>query len=242
MERDARLMSMDAVAAAISHEVGQPLAAISLNASVGLKSLTGRRPNLKRAIDSFRAVSDSAQRSFAIITGVRAMFANDPEWGSEFNLNDMVRETTALLNRELAAAKISINLSLDERMPPLFANRVQLQQVLVNLLKNAIESSVSTRGRARSIAIRSRLDDERMLLEVSDEGAGISNDEVPHIFDAFHTTKASGTGIGLSLCRTIVEEHGGRIWASQGRKHGATFHVQLPRSSPAPLISVLHHQ
>lgn len=230
-EREARLMSMDAVAAAISHQVGQPLAAITLNSSVGLSWLNRSRPDLERAIEALRAVSDSAQRSFDIIKNIRAIFAKGPNWAIEFSLNDLVRETTALLNRDLAGAKVSLELSLDDGLPPVLANRIQMQQVLINLVTNAIESLVSTRGRPRRIAIRSvSLDDEKVLLEVSDSGIGIAPEDLQHAFEAFHTTKATGTGIGLSLCRTIVEEHGGRIWASQGEKHGATFHLQLPRS------------
>ena len=131
----------------------------------------------------------------------------------------------------VAGAKVSLELSLDEDLPPVFANRVQIQQVLINLLTNAIQLLDSARGRSRRIAIRSvAAEGEKVLLEVSDSGNGMSPEDVHHVFDAFHTTKATGTGIGLSLCRTIVEEHGGRIWASPGEKAGATFHVQLPRS------------
>lgn len=229
MEREARLMSMDAVAAAIAHEVGQPIAAMSINASLGLKSLTRHSvPDLEGGIEALRAISASAERSFEIIKGIRAIFAKEPHWTIEFSLNDMIRETAALLDRELADAKISLKVLLDEAIPPVAANRVQLQQVLVNLLKNAIEASVSARGRRRTVVISSRAETERTLIEVSDDGVGIAADEVTHIFDPFHTTKTNGTGIGLSLCRTIVEDHGGRIWASNGQKRGATIHVQLP--------------
>ena len=230
MERDARLMSMDAVAAAIAHEVGQPIAAISINASLGLKSLTRRSiPNVEGGVEALRAISASAERSFEIIKSIRAIFAKDPHWAIQFSLNDMIRETAALLDRELAAAKISLKLSLDETIPLIAANRVQLQQVLVNLLKNAIEASVAAHGKHRTVAVKSRFEDERMLIEVTDDGIGIAASEVLHIFDPFHTTKTDGTGIGLCLCRTIVEDHGGRIWASNAQKRGATIHVALPR-------------
>ena len=142
-----------------------------------------------------------------------------------------MRETASLLDRELAGKKISLELSLDETLPPILADRVQMQRVLVNLFTNAIESLGAIRGRPRRIAIRSALlDGKDVLLEVSDNGIGIAPEEMEHIFDAFFTTKATGTGLGLSLCRTIVEEHGGRLWASPGEEHGATFHLRLPRS------------
>ena len=159
------------------------------------------------------------------------MFAKGPGAATEFSLNDLVRETASLLDRELAGAKVSLELALDETLPPILADRVQIQRVLVNLFTNAIESLGATRGRPRRIAIRSMpMDGQDVLLEVSDTGTGIAPEEMEHIFDPFFTTKATGTGLGLSLCRTIVEEHGGRLWASRGEEHGATFHLQLPRS------------
>jgi len=145
-----------------------------------------------------------------------------------------------LLDRELAGHKVSLELELDEDLPPTSGSRVQIQRVLINLLTNAIESLGPTRGRSelmtrdrpRRIAIRSMpLDGKNVLVEISDTGVGIPPEKMPRIFDAFFTTKSTGTGLGLSLCRTIVEEHGGRLWASSGEEHGATFHLQLPRSN-----------
>jgi signal transduction histidine kinase len=229
-EREARLMSVDAVAAAISHEVGQPLAAVTLQASAGLDWLTRPRPNVEEAIKSLRAIIDSGRRSFEVVKGIRAMFSGRPNWTTEFDVNELVRETVSLLGTELAAAKVSLQFALDEALPPVRANRTQLQQVLINLITNAIQSLGSVRAGPRRIVIRSApLDSDKVLLEVSDTGIGISPEDLPHLFEAFRTTKANGTGIGLSLCRTIVEEHGGRIWASPGEKSGAIFHVQLPR-------------
>jgi len=230
-ERESRLMSMDAVTAAISHEVGQPLTAVSLNASASLSWLTRDKPDVEKAIISLRAVSDAGQRTFDIIKSIRAMFAKEPGQATEFNLNDLVLETVSLLHRELAANKVSLQLSLDETLPPILADRVQMQRVLVNLITNAIESLRAISDRPRRIEIRSALfEGKDALLQVSDTGAGIEPDETEHIFDAFFTTKATGTGLGLPLCRTIVEDHGGRLWASQGEPHGAIFHLRLPRS------------
>jgi signal transduction histidine kinase len=230
-ERETRLMSMDAVAAAISHEVGQPLSAVTLNASAGLNWLTRTPPSPEKAIQSLRAAVDDARRTFDVIKSVRATFAKEPGTATEFSLNDLARETAALLGRELAGHKVSLELSLDEALPPIFGNRIQIQRVLINLLSNAIESLNAIRSRPRRIAIRSLpLDGKNVLLDISDTGAGIGPETMEHIFEAFFTTKSTGTGLGLSLCRTIVEEHGGSLWASPGEKHGATFHLQLPRS------------
>ena len=152
---------------------------------------------------------------------------------TEYNLNDLVRETATLLDRELASAKVTLDLALNEALPPIRADRVQMQRVLVNLFSNAIESLAATRGRSRRIVVRTLPSGSKdVLLEVWDNGLGISPGKIEHIFEAFVTTKATGTGLGLSLCRTIVEEHSGLLWASQGDEHGATFHLRLPSGEP----------
>jgi signal transduction histidine kinase len=234
-EREARLMSTDAVTAAISHEIGQPLTSALLSARAGLKWLNRPSPDLEMVDKSLRDTIDSGHRTFAVVKSIRAMFGKGSAPAIEVSLNDLVRETVSLLNRELASGKVSLELELDESLPPVMADRVQIQRVLVNLFINAIESLSATRGQPRRIAIRSvSLDGEDVLLEVSDTGVGVAPEEVEHIFDAFVTTKTTGTGLGLSLCRTIVEEHYGRLWASPGEDCGVTFHLKLPRSGGVP--------
>ena len=233
-ERDARMMSMDAVAAAIAHEVGPPLTAASLSASAGLSWLTRPEPEPEKAIRSVRDTIDATQRAFDVLRSIRATFGKEKNALSEFDLNDLVRESTSLLDREMAAQKVSVRLALNETLPPILANRVQIQRVLVNLLTNAIEALAASGRRARRIAIRSAaLDDETLQIEVSDSGEGIAPERMARIFEPFFTTKSWGTGLGLSLSRSIVEGHGGRLWASAVEDGGATFHLELPLK-PSP--------
>jgi signal transduction histidine kinase len=249
-EREARLMSMDMVTAAISHEVGQPLTAVALNASAGLNWLTQSQPDISKTLISLRAISENSKRTFDVIRSIRAMFSRSPGPAVDFSLNDLVRETALVMDRELAGAKIELDLALDDSLPLIRADRVQIQRVLVNLVTNAIESLGPKRGRlrrisedqSRRIAIRTASGDgQEVQLEISDTGPGIAADQAERIFDPFYTTKASGTGLGLALCRSIVEDHRGRLWASQGKESGATFHLTLPRRTLAPVTTESSH-
>ena len=137
-----------------------------------------------------------------------------------------------MIDRESPVTEDELHAYVDDELPPVLADRAQLQLVLINLLTNAIEALGATEDRPRLIAIRSAmLEKQGVVLEVSDNGVGIASEDVAHIFEPFFTTKATGAGLGLSLCRIIVEAHGGRLWASRGAAFGATFHLELPASA-----------
>jgi signal transduction histidine kinase len=227
-DRESQRLSMDAVAAAISHEVGQPLAAVSLNASAAERYLTAPRPNVAKAIESLREINASASHSFDVLKSIRAMFSKRPGWARELNINEVVEAAASRLATELAAARVSVQMSLDDSLPPVMANRVQMQHVVGNLIANAIESLGKTRGRRRRLEIRSSARDQSVILEISDNGIEMRADDPWRVFDALSASDTNGDGIRLSICRTIVEEHGGSISASTGDEHGTTFHVKLP--------------
>lgn len=230
-ERNARLMSLDAVAASISHEIGQPLTAIRLQAGMGRSRLEAEPPDVPSAIEAFDGVLEAEHRTSSVIKSIRAMFGQRRGGRTQFDLNDLVRETVVVMDSDLAAHRVALELKLDETLPPVLAEPVQIQRVLVNLITNAIESLDSIESRPRRITVRSTAaEGQAVLLEVSDNGAGIAPDALDQIFEVYFTTKPTGVGLGLSLCRIIIEACGGRLWASRRKRHGATFHLQLPRS------------
>ena len=232
-ERDDRLMSMGAVAAAMAHEIGQPLTASRLSTSAGLDWLKRDTPDREKAIESLQCAIDASDRTFAVIKSIRGTFTKESGSLVELNVNDLLRDTVALLTSDLTARKVSLQLELEPSVPIITANRVQLQRVLINLIVNAIESVSSVAKRPRRIDVRSAVHDCYIQIEIRDTGAGISADMIAQVFEPFITTKATGTGLGLSLSRSIVEEHGGRLWASSDQGDGATFYLQIPATFPA---------
>ena len=228
-ELSSRLLAVDAVSAVIAHEVGQPLTAVSLSAMAGIDSLSRVPPEPEKAIESLRTTMEAVRRTFDVIKSIRPGGKSGPGGLSEFCLNKLVRETTSLLDRDMMAQKIALQMTLDETLHPIQGDRVQIQRVIVNLLTNSIDALATAPRRGRRIDINTgHTDGGNIVLAVRDTGASIAPDKLTQIFDPFFTTKSNGTGLGLSLSRTIVEDHGGRLWASANEDRGATFHVQLP--------------
>jgi signal transduction histidine kinase len=220
---------MGELAASIAHEVNQPLAAVVANAEACLRWLDRETPDLDAARRSVEWIIDDGNRASEVIRRVRAL-ANKAEIEKvPLDVNDLVSEVISLVQRELISHRVTLRTEFAPALPMILGDRVQLQQVVINLVMNGIEAMQSTTDRPRELVIRSGQDDAHgVLVSVTDCGVGISAENADRLFNAFFTTKSSGMGMGLSICRSIVEAHGGRLWATANVAHGATFQFTLP--------------
>jgi signal transduction histidine kinase len=215
--------------AAIAHEVRQPLAAMVVSANAGLRWLKRSQPNLDEAGAAFERIVRDGHRANEIIANVRAIFGKDRGEKARVNVNTLIGEVLALVQEELESRRISVWSELSDNVPEVMAERVQLQQVFLNVVMNAIDAmSMVPASCERRLIVKSEFDAHAVTIAVEDSGTGIAPSYVERIFDPFFTTKSDGMGIGLSICRSIVEIHGGRLWFSPLSPHGTTFYVQLP--------------
>ena len=230
LSRTTRLTTMGQMAASIAHELNQPLAAIVANGDAGLVFLTSSTPNPDAARESLKDIVGEGHRASQIIGSIRAMFKKNAQDKTSVNVNDLIREVLSVVRSELENERVSLRAELAENLPEVFADRVQLQQVLVNLVVNAIEAMNSVTDRERILRIKSATSGSShdVRITVEDSGVGIDPDDMDNIFDAFFTTKSRGMGMGLSICRSIIEAHNGRLWASPAVDHGSAFEVHLP--------------
>ena len=222
-----RVNMMGELAAALAHEIRQPIAASITSANACLRWLARDPPDLERARAAAARIEQDGNRAADVINRLRSFYkkGTPPERGI-VDLKDIIREMTALLRKEAVRHSIKIHSELHEDMPNVLADRVQLQQVFMNLMLNAIDAMKDTGGK---LTISSRLTPEgQPIVSISDTGVGLPAENTERIFDAFHTTKPQGTGMGLAITRSIVEAHGGRVWATANREAGATFHFTLP--------------
>jgi signal transduction histidine kinase len=232
-DREGLHLSMDVTAASIAHEVNQPLTAIVTNSEATIRWLSKSPPNLHEALEGLRTVVRDGNRASEIITGVRAMFNRSTTEKVPVNSNDVIRETIALLQSELQNRRVSVRTGLVEELPRVVADKVQLQQVILNLIANAVDAMSSVSDRTRVLHVRSELDrSDGVLITVEDSGPGIAPKDIDRIFEPFFTTKSSGMGMGLSICRSIIEAHGGRLTASTCQPHGSVFRIVLPAQDP----------
>jgi PAS domain S-box-containing protein len=217
------------IMASIAHEISQPLTAIVTNGSVGLRWLGRAEPELDEVRAILAQIVTSGHRASEIIANNRALFQGQPHEALPLEVNDLVEGVLALVQGELERHQIVLRRNLDSDLPRVNGERVLLQQVVLNLIMNAVEAMNLPIDRRRLLSIATlRHESGDVLVTVSDCGTGIEQKDLEHIFDPFFTTKPQRLGIGLSICRSIVRAHGGRLWASRGSPHGSTFHVQLP--------------
>jgi signal transduction histidine kinase len=228
-EKEGRRISMDAISAAIAHEIKQPLGAIAANANAGLRWLTRTPPCFDEACETFKDIAADSHRANEVVQSVRTMFRQNEHAVTLLDTNEVIGETIAIVRAELEAAEIDIQLALDPRLPLVTAHRGQVQQVILNLINNAADAMRTVSERARVLIVTSQaFKSDGVAVLVGDSGTGIDPKNADRIFDAFFTTKSNGMGMGLAICRSIVESHGGTLSVSAGIPHGSVFRIVLP--------------
>jgi PAS domain S-box-containing protein len=223
------VMAMGEVAASIAHEIRQPLAAIVANALAGLRWLTNAPPNLDEARAALSRIVDDGRNASEVIGGIRSMFRKEGQSNAPQDVNKLVSEVLALVGREVEHQRVSVRTELFDGPLQVMANRVQLRQVVVNLIMNAVDAMSTVEDRERILRVKTEVQGSNdCLISVEDSGIGIDPKNINRIFDAFFTTKPHGMGMGLAICRSIVASHGGRLSVSPGEPHGAMFRILLP--------------
>jgi len=223
-----RVTTMGELTASLAHEVNQPIAAAVTNAKTCLRWLNRDHPDLEEARDAAMRIVNDGTRAAEIFSRTRSLFKKGATQCELVDVNEVIREMVVLLHSEAARYSISFRTDLAADLPQLMGDRVQLQQVLLNLMVNSFDAMKDIEG-TRELAIKSRgTANEQVLLSLSDTGVGLPPQQGDEIFDAFFTTKLHGTGMGLRISRSIVESHGGRLWAANNSPRGATFHLTLP--------------
>ena len=228
-EREARMMTMDALSASMAQEINQPLGAIVANSEAGLTVLEKSPLDLGELRDVLSDISNDGERIGDIVASIRSIFRAGPQVKIRIAIDEVIHDALAILHAELDAHGISLQLDLRAPAPMILANRGQVQQVVLNLATNAIDAMAEVVDRAKTLTISSRAGESGgVVVSVIDNGAGIDPKVADRIFDAFFTTRPQGTGMGLAICRSLVASHGGRLWLWQDRAPGAAFSFYLP--------------
>jgi signal transduction histidine kinase len=227
----ARVATLGALTASIAHEVNQPLSGIITNAGTCLRMLDSTPPDVDGARDTARRTIRDGNRASDVITRLRSLFSKKAFTQEPLDLNEATREVIALSLSELQCNRVIVQSELADDLPAITGDRVQLQQVLLNLVRNASDAMAGIEDRPRQLVIRTESEDtDHVRVTVRDAGVGIERHGMDHLFDAFYTTKSGGMGIGLSVSRSIVERHGGRLWVEANDGPGATFAFSIPRN------------
>jgi PAS domain S-box-containing protein len=228
-----RVTTMGELTASLAHEVNQPIAAAVTDASTCLRWLTRDHPNVEEAREAASRIVKDANRAAEIISRIRLLFKKGtPQW-ELVDMNEIIREMVALMRSEVTRHSISVRTELAEDIPQIMGDHVQLQQVFMNLMINGVDAMKDMDG-TRELAIKSqRAENDQLMMSVSDTGVGLPSQQADQIFNAFFTTKLHGTGMGLRISRSIIESHGGRLWAADNSPRGASFYLTLPAHPPA---------
>ena len=229
LARVARVTTMNALTASIAHEINQPLACLMTNASISLRRLNADPPNVDGARERVQLAISDAQRASDVITRLRALFSKKEFTLETLDLNEVTTEVIALSLSDLQRNRVILRSELAEDLPLVIGDRVQLQQVALNLIRNASDAMVGVEDRPRQLLVRTQRDgDDRVRLSVQDAGCGVNPQDFERLFEAFYTTKTGGMGIGLSVSRSIIERHQGRLWAEPNDGPGTTFFFSIP--------------
>jgi PAS domain S-box-containing protein len=215
--------------AAIAHEIRQPLSAIVANANAGLRWLNRPQPVLDEAHQTLKNIVRDGHRASEVVQSVKTMFSGNDQEGTLVDANEIVRDTIAVLRGDLQAANVTVDLELSARLPPIYGHRGQLQQIISNIVTNAADAMRAIGDRTRLLRVKSAIAESSwILVSFEDSGTGIDTKNLDRIFDPFFTTKPQGMGMGLAICRSIVEAHGGSLTVSPGIPHGSVFEIALP--------------
>ena len=228
LSRVSRVTTMGELTASLAHEVNQPIAAAVTNANTCLRWLTRDHPDLEEARAAAMRIVKDGTRASEIIRRTRLLFKKGTPQRELVDVNEVIREMVVLLRSEAARYNISVRTDLAADLPQVMGDRVQLQQVLMNLMLNGIEAMKDVDGKREMVIQSQRAESEEVLVSVRDTGVGLPPQQTDQIFKAFFTTKPQGTGMGLSISHSIVESHGGRLWAAENSPGGASFHFTLP--------------
>jgi PAS domain S-box-containing protein len=228
LTRVARIATMGELTASIAHEINQPLAAVVTNASASLHWLAIQPPDLAEARQAMAGAMQEANRASSVIGRIRTLLKKASPEMQPLDVNELIREVLALTHNQLLTSGVAVHTELASDIPAVFGDRVQVQQVMLNLIMNAVDAMTATSGRPRTLRIKSTRATEGVLVQVEDSGQGIDPEQLSRIFDSFYTTKPHGIGMGLSISRSIIEAHDGRLWASPGAARGAVFQFILP--------------
>ncbi|MFY9839786.1 MAG: HAMP domain-containing sensor histidine kinase, partial [Xanthobacteraceae bacterium] len=224
-----RIATAGELSASIAHEMRQPLAAMVTNVGAGLRWLGAAEPNFEEARAALQNVIKDGNRAADVVDSVRAMYKKEQTERTQLNLNDLINSVLYLLRDELRPQHIILRTNLDPQLPPVQGHRGELQQVILNLVRNAADAMSKISYRPRVLTVKSEIQPPNdVLISIADSGTGIDPKDIDHIFDAFFTTKSNGMGVGLSICKSIIDDHGGRLWASPDLKYGAVFYISLP--------------